>query len=104
MNLNQPAVQENMEKISTGLALTLSEEQAKIHTYITIIFRFQGDFQSITDSIDIKSVELLNGFAVATASPDQIRRLSKLSQILYIDLTRQLEYEQAVSPASRTQA
>ena len=43
MNLNQPAVQENMEKISTGLALTLSEEQAKIHTYITIIFRFQGD-------------------------------------------------------------
>lgn len=104
MNLNQPDVQENMRKISTGLALTLSEEQAKIHTYITIIFRFQGDFQSITDSIDIKSVELLNGFAVATASPDQIRRLSKLSQILYIDLTRQLEYEQAVSPSSRTQA
>lgn len=104
MDQQLPDTQGNIEKISTGLSMTLSGGQTDIFPSITIIFRFQGDFRTIRDYIPIRTVELLNGFAVASATPDQIRQLSNIPQVLYIDQTRQLEYEQAVSPASRTQA
>lgn len=91
----------NSEKISTGLALSLDTTAFDTDRKYTIIFRFSGDIVSMQKQISFPFVILLNQFAVGTATRTEIFHLARLSSILYIDITRQLEYEQAVSPADR---
>lgn len=92
----------NYDKISTGLQLSLLTERdeiKQIERVYTIIFRYIGNLNEI--QIGIPIVSLLNQFAIGSASKEEILALAYLPQILYIDLTRQMEYEQAVLPETR---
>lgn len=89
------------DKISTGLQLSLETEVAESKRTYTILFRYIGNFNELSAQTDISMIPLLNQFAVGSASKEQIQELAYLPQILYIDLTRQMEYEQAVSAPTR---
>ena len=97
------------DKISTGLSLVLSQENDESQTAIsdrqyTIILRYLGSFPDIQSQTAISMIPLLNGFAVGTATKEAILQLAAQPQILYIDITHQMEYEQAVSVNSRNSA
>ncbi len=97
------------DKISTGLSLVLSQENDGSQTAIsdrqyTIILRYLGSFPDIQSQTAISMIPLLNGFAVGTAAKEAILQLATQPQILYIDITHQMEYEQAVSVNSRISA
>ena len=83
------------EKISTGLAVSLETDQSSTRQF-TILIRYLGAFDSLQEIAVFPIVPLLNHFAVGTASKEEILRLTYMPEVLYIDLTRQMEYEQAV--------
>lgn len=87
------------DKISTGLQLSLETETGE-RAY-TILLRYSGNYNELHTQTDILMIPLLNQFAIGSASKEQIQVLAYLPQILYIDLTRQMEYEQAVSTKTR---
>ena len=87
------------DKISTGLQLSLETETGE-RAY-TILLRYSGNYNELHTQTDILMIPLLNQFAIGSASKEQIQVLAYLPQILYIDLTRQMEYEQAVSAKTR---
>lgn len=94
------------DKISTGLALELETSQVKqpsvtLDKNFTIILRYLGTFSNIRRLTDVPMIPLLNQFAIGTATKEAILQLSKQPEILYLDITRQMEYEQAVSVQSR---
>ncbi len=89
------------EKFSTGLELLINTEQPVPLTY-TVIMRYSGDIRFLVQDYDMNIIFLLNQFAVARVSKEELFQLSAIPQILYIDITRQLVYEQAVSQIDRT--
>lgn len=88
------------EKISTGLAVSLETDQSSTRQF-TILIRYLGAFDSLQEIAVFPIVPLLNHFAVGTASKEEILRLTYMPEVLYIDLTRQMEYEQAVQAENR---
>ena len=88
------------EKISTGLAVSLETDQSSTRQF-TILIRYLGAFDSLQEIAVFPIVPLLNHFAVGTASKEEILRLTYMPEVLYIDLTRQMEYEQAVQAEDR---
>jgi len=91
------------EKISTGLAVSLETDQSSTRQF-TILIRYLGAFDSLQEIAVFPIVPLLNHFAVGTASKEKILRLTYMPEVLYIDLTRQMEYEQAVQAENRIAA
>lgn len=91
------------EKISTGLAVSLETDQSSTRQF-TILIRYLGAFDSLQEIAVFPIVPLLNRFAVGTASKEEILRLAYMPEVLYIDLTRQMEYEQAVQAEDRIAA
>jgi hypothetical protein len=91
------------EKISTGLAVSLETDQSSTRQF-TILIRYLGAFDSLQEIAVFPIVPLLNHFAVGTASKEEILRLTYMPEVLYIDLTRQMEYEQAVQAEDRIAA
>ena len=91
------------EKISTGLAVSLETDQSSTRQF-TILIRYLGAFDSLQEIAVFPIVPLLNHFAVGTASKEEILRLTYMPEVLYIDLTRQMEYEQAVQAENRIAA
>lgn len=96
----------DVQKVSTGLTLTLKDETLSGDNRMshTIIFRYIGEFSDILNNITFPAISLLNRFAVGIATNIQIRELSFLPEILYIDITRQMVYEEAVSTQNRLQS
>ena len=91
------------EKISTGLAVSLETDQSSTRQF-TILIRYLGAFDSLQEIAVFPIVPLLNHFAVGTASKEEILRLAYMPEVLYIDLIRQMEYEQAVQAENRIAA
>lgn len=94
------------EKLSTGISLLLEENALhnQMEENYTILFRYTGDFQRIQLLLSGRAIALLNQFAVGIATKETILELVELPEILYIDITRQMEYEQALSPTERIAA
>lgn len=89
------------EKISPGLQISMATTE---QPSFTILFRYINDFSLIQKQAGFPVIPLLNRFAVGTATKAEILSLAALPEILYIDLTRQMEYEQAVQTGSRLSA
>ncbi len=88
------------EKISTGLALSFETSSTPGRQY-TVLIRYLGAFESLQEIANVPLVPLLNQFAVGTVPEEAILRLAYFPEVLYIDLTRQMEYEQAVQAENR---
>lgn len=88
------------EKISTGLELILNTEQPIPKRY-TVIVRYNGDIRFLEQDYDMDIIFLLNQFAIVRATREEMYLLVTFPQILYVDITRQLSYEQAVSQSDR---
>ena len=91
------------EKISTGLALSFETSSTPGRQY-TVLIRYLGVFESLQEIAGVPLIPLLNQFAVGTVPKEVILRLAYSPEVLYIDLTRQMEYEQAVQTENRIAA
>lgn len=89
----------DFNKISTDLELDINTgTQSKLYT---VIIRYSGNLQAISASYNLSFIFLLNGFAITRISKEIILFLTDIPEILYIEPTRKLVYEEAVSAADR---
>lgn len=86
-----------MNNVYIDPELVLSANQAQAEETTDVIIRYSGDISFLNSVYDIFYVELLNQFAVARVKTAMIMEIAAYPQILYIEGTRQLFYEQTLN-------